>query len=118
MHVFEQAQGIDKEINSVTPDEIYIPSIKGKYLKCLKLGRTALNKTELQKTIKDAYRLQAKKHHPDLGGDSTEFMKIHTAYEELISWAEKPSFIRRFGLPDKWFYDGASNRWLQPTLAD
>ena len=61
--------------------------------------------------------MQAKKTHPDLGGDSDEFRKIHKAYGELIDWAEKPSFVKRRGLPDKWYYDGERNRWLQPTLA-
>jgi hypothetical protein len=42
-------------------------------------------------------------------------MKIHRAYEELIQWADNPSFFTRRGFPDKWFYDGDKNRWVQPT---
>ncbi|MBW2564665.1 MAG: J domain-containing protein [Deltaproteobacteria bacterium] len=92
-----------------------IPSVKGKSLINLKIGRSELNTPQLQKLIKSAYRTQAKKHHPDLGGDTAAFRKIHQAYEELISWAESPTFIERRGFPDKWFYDGNKNRWVQPT---
>mgnify|MGYP002063947042 CR=1 FL=1 len=28
---------------------------------------------------------------------------------------ENPSFTRRRGFPDKWFYDGETNRWVQPV---
>lgn len=33
--------------------------------------------------IKAAYRKQAHKHHPDKGGDATEFQKINQAYNEI-----------------------------------
>ena len=36
-----------------------------------------------QDTIKKAYRKLAMKHHPDHGGDPTEFQKINEAYETL-----------------------------------
>ena len=99
----------------VIPVEFKIPVIKKSSLTFLKLGKSQLNSPELEKIIKSAYRLQAKKHHPDLGGDSDTFRKIHQAYMDLIRWAENPSFRRRRGFPDKWFYDGHQNRWLQPA---
>jgi hypothetical protein len=99
----------------VIPVEFKIPAIKESSLTCLKLGKSQLNSPELEKIIKGAYRLQAKKHHPDLGGDTDTFRKIHQAYLDLIRWAENPSFRRRRGFPDKWFYDANQNRWLQPT---
>jgi hypothetical protein len=74
-----------------------------------------LNSPELFRVIKTAYRQQALKHHPDHGGDAASFRKIHQAYEELLTWAENPSFVRRRGFPDKWFYDSTTNRWVQPT---
>jgi hypothetical protein len=43
------------------------------------------------------------------------FLKIHKAYEELLHWAENPNFIRHRGFPDKWFFEGDKNRWVQPT---
>jgi hypothetical protein len=99
----------------VIPVEFKIPVIKKSSLTFLKLAKSQLNSPELEKIIKRAYRLQAKKYHPDLGGDSDTFRKIHQAYVDLIRWAENPSFKRRRGFPDKWFYDGHQNRWLQPT---
>lgn len=114
-HVLEKANLKNEQADSVKPLEIKIPAVKGKSLINLKIGRSELNTPQLQKLIKSAYRTQAKKHHPDLGGDTAAFRKIHQAYEELISWAESPTFVERRGFPDKWFYDGNKNRWVQPT---
>lgn len=114
-HLLEKAR-CHKILNrSVIPVEFKIPAIKKSSLTCLKLGKSHLNSPELEKIIKNAYRLQAKKHHPDLGGDADTFRKIHQAYLDLIHWAENPSFRRRRGFPDKWFYDANQNRWLQPA---
>ena len=55
------------------------------------------------------------KHHPDLGGETDTFRKIHQAYLDLVQWAENPSYMKRRGFPDKWFYDGNKNKWVQPT---
>ncbi len=114
-HVLEKANRKNLQIDSVTPMEIKIPSVKGKSLINLKIGRAELSTPKLQKLIKSAYRTQAKKHHPDIGGNTAAFRKIHRAYEELISWAESPTFVERRGFPDKWFYDGNKNKWVQPT---
>lgn len=35
--------------------------------------------------IKSAYRKQAMKHHPDKGGNVSEFQKIQTAYDDITS---------------------------------
>ena len=43
------------------------------------------------------------------------FRKIHQAYIDLVQWLENPSYIKRRGFPDKWFYDGTKNKWVQPT---
>lgn len=114
-HVLEQASRNGLAVDSVKPIEIRNPNVKGAALIHLKLDRGALHSSELQKRIKNAYRMQAKKHHPDLGGDRRSFMRIHQAYEELIRWADNPSFVTRRGFPDKWFYDGFTNRWVQPA---
>jgi hypothetical protein len=114
-HVFEKARQNEILTHCVNPMETKIPAIKGTALVYLRLGKADLDSSELQKTIKRAFRLQAKKHHPDIGGDTATFRKIHQAYEELIKWAEKPSFLKRRGFPDKWFYDGNRNKWVQPT---
>ena len=114
-HVLDKANQKNGQTNSVRPLEIKIPAVKGKSLINLKIGRSELKTPQLQKLIKSAYRAQAKKHHPDIGGNTAAFRKIHQAYEELISWAESPTFVERHGFPDKWFYDGNKNRWVQPT---
>jgi hypothetical protein len=42
------------------------------------------------------------------------FQKLHAAYEQILEWAENPTFVTRRGFPDRWFYDGRANRWVQP----
>jgi hypothetical protein len=96
------------------PSRIIIPTIQKKYLDWLAIDKTQLTSPQLHKIIKNAYRLQAKTHHPDIGGSATGFRKIHDAYKELLHWADDPVFIRRRGFPDKWFYDGANKKWVQP----
>ena len=82
----------------------------------LKFDRTDGNNDPptLARRIKRAYREQVKQHHPDLGGKPATFRKIQEAYEKLIDWARNPTFVRRSGFPDKWFYDGYTQRWVQP----
>lgn len=114
-HVLQKAMKQDQGSGSVTPLEIKIPSIKGKALVALQLGTADLNSAELQTIIKSAYRRQVRKHHPDAGGSEDAFRRIHEAYVDLIKWAKAPSFSRRNGFPDRWFYDGMKNKWVQPT---
>jgi hypothetical protein len=78
--VFEQAHRNNFMKNPVKPLEMKIPSIKSKSLIHLKLGKSELESPELQRLIKKAYRTQAKKHHPDRGGNSAAFRKIQQAY--------------------------------------
>ncbi|MFH1991870.1 MAG: J domain-containing protein [Pseudomonadota bacterium] len=113
-HIFDQAIRNGYPENHVIPFETKTPAIKETSLAHLKLGKSDLCSPDLEKKIKRAYRIQVKKYHPDLGGDTDTFRKIHQAYEELISWAECPIFFRRRGFPDKWFYDGNTNQWVQP----
>ena len=115
--VLEKATRQQAANQSVQPEVVRIPVIKGsnKALLHLKLDRTALASPELKRVIKSAYRRQARATHPDLGGDDANFRKIYAAYQSLMAWAEEPSFLKRSGFPDKWFYDGAKNRWVQPT---
>lgn len=113
-HILNQAIRNGLATGKVIPFENRIPTIKGATLTHLKLGKADLDAPHLEQKIKSAYRHQAKKHHPDLGGDTAAFRKIHQAYQDLMGWAEKPSFRRRRGFPDKWFYDGGINRWVQP----
>lgn len=114
-HVLSKAGKPLSNTTTVVPLELRIPSIKGARLIFLQLEPHHLTPAKLAARIKEAYRRQAKKHHPDLGGDSATFRKIHEAYENLMEWSKSPTFIKRTGFPDKWFYSGELNRWVQPT---
>jgi hypothetical protein len=115
LHVLEQATRNCVPPQAVKPRIVHTPNVRPASLVYLNLEKSNLDSSELRKIIRDAYRRQVKIHHPDLGGDVSMFRKIHQAYEDLIRWAENPSFIRRRGFPDKWFYEGAKGAWSQPT---
>ena len=100
---------------SVKPPIVLTPAVKPASLARLHLDKVGLNSPEQRKIIKDAYRRQVKIHHPDIGGDADMFRQVHKAYEDLTNWAKNPNFIRHRGFPDKWFYEGDRNRWVQPT---
>jgi hypothetical protein len=112
--LLNQAQQGATPVQDVMPEERCRPSIKRQSLVYLKIQPDALHSTNLDRVVKSAYREQAKYHHPDLGGDARAFRRLHDAYEALMDWAQNPSFYRRRGFPDKWFYDGGTNRWVQP----
>jgi hypothetical protein len=97
------------------PRLIKIPTVKMEYLKCLEIKKTDLGSHELDLIIKTAYRRQVKIHHPDLGGKAADFRKIHNAYKELLRWSNNPIYIPRRGFPHKWYYNGESKKWVQPT---
>jgi hypothetical protein len=115
--VFGAARDSGGSSQGVRPLEIRTPAVNGSHLLHLRLRRQDLGNKKLLQTIKTAFRNQAMKHHPDRGGDNRSFRKIFRAYEEMLCWAESPTFITRRGFPDKWFYDGRRNRWVQPTPA-
>lgn len=115
LHVLDLAVRNHVPPDFVKPPLIHTPAVPASSLVYLNLDKTSLDSPELRKIIRDAYRRQVKIHHPDRGGDAAMFRKIHQAYEDLIRWAENPHFIRHRGFPDKWFYEGRTNRWVQPT---
>lgn len=116
-HVLELARKSTESKETVAPLHQVVPSIKKESLITLKLKRSDLKSSQIQATIKRAYRRQAKKHHPDMGGDALMFRKLQEAYETLSAWAQHPTFVIHRGFPDKWFYDGRANRWNKPNPA-
>ena len=114
-YVLSRASRNCSSTRSVNPIQVKIPVVNGNSLLHLKLNRSALASVDLEKMIKSAYRREAKKHHPDLGGNAASFRKVQQAYEDLIKWSENPTFLRRRRFPDKWFYDGGKNTWIQPA---
>ncbi|MGD8703376.1 MAG: DnaJ domain-containing protein [Desulfosarcina sp.] len=112
--VLDRARKNSAPLNSVMPAVLTIPSVKSSNLVRLQLDADDLTPANLELKIKSAYRRQAMKHHPDLGGSRETFIKIHEAYETLTQWALRPTFIQRRGFPDKWLYEGATNCWTTP----
>ncbi len=113
--VLEKAESKDTGSVSIKPFEVKEPAKVSKSLTFLRLKKKDLNSPELRRKIKSAYRKQALRHHPDLGGDAAGFRRLHDAYEQIIKWSQNPIFVRRRGFPDKWFYDGSTIRWVQPA---
>ncbi len=114
-HLLQKADHNHTRLDKIKPLEIKKPALIGESIIHLQLNRTQLDDSQLPQVLKQAYRRQAKKHHPDQGGNPSMFRKIHEAYQQLSKWAENPTFVKRRGFPDKWFYDGYQNRWIQPT---
>lgn len=113
-HVLNQAEKPLSSKERVIPSALNIPSVRASSLVCLELRAIDLIPSCLGERIKKAYRRQAKKHHPDIGGSTQTFLKIQEAYEVLNQWAKHPTFTSLRGFPDKWLYEGASDRWSQP----
>jgi len=99
------------------PRLIRVPTVKPENLILMDMAKADLGSRDLIKMIKNAYRRQVKIHHPDAGGKAATFRKIHEAYKELLLWADNPTFIRRRGFADKWYYDGDNKKWVQPIPA-
>ncbi len=116
-HVFNCAEKEHLSADSMDPITTMIPAVNGKILTCLELEKSVLKSEKALQYIKSAYRRQAKRHHPDKGGDAKHFKKIHDAYRQLLAWSENPIFRKRRGFKDKWFYDGDRNRWIRPAPA-
>ena len=113
-HVLEMAERQVMSEGLTRPRLIKVPTVKLEYLVYLDMARADLGSRELSEMIKNAYRRQVKIHHPDMGGKAATFRKIHEAYKDLLQWAENPTFIRRRGFSDKWYYDGDNKKWVQP----
>jgi hypothetical protein len=114
-HVLDHARKPERPKETVIPITLAVPAVRASSLIILELRPDDLTTANLLGCIKQAYRRQAKKYHPDIGGDSQAFLKIQDAYEKLMDWSRKPTFIHRSGFPDKWLYEGANNRWIQPV---
>lgn len=113
-HVLEQADNSDKDPESLVPRTTFRPAVRSDSLIRLEIKVNELTRTNSEACIKQAFRRQAKKHHPDLGGNPQTFRKIHEAYQKLIQWAKRPTFTHRSGFPGKWLYEGGNCRWTQP----
>jgi len=114
--LLEKAHRPEVSKETVMPAVLTVPTVRASSLTTLELHSADLTPANLDDLIKRAYRRQAKKHHPDLGGKPQTFLKIQDAYEKLSLWAKHPTYTRRTGFPDKWLYQGASNHWIKPIM--
>ncbi len=113
-HVLERARRAKAPKETVMPKTLSVPSVRKASLITLKMEAADLTPSNLEQRIRHAYWRQAKKHHPDQGGNSNTFIKIREAYEVLLGWARRPTFFRQAGFPDKWLYQGETGRWIKP----
>ena len=70
--ILEKAKSKDPESAPIKPVEVHQPAKLKKSLMFLKLQKSELNSPVLQRKIKSAYRKQAMRYHPDLGGDPAD----------------------------------------------
>jgi hypothetical protein len=112
--VLDQAKKREQERKWSFPGKTTTPVHVKHSMTCLRLAKADLESSNAIGYIKSAYRKMAKLHHPDQGGDSAKFRKIHVAYERLVEWSKSPVFLKRRGFVDKWFYDGMRDKWVQP----
>ena len=99
------------------------------------LRTLGLKKGATQEEIKKAYKRLAREHHPDKGGDSNEFIKIHDAYESLSQpgGASKPPagtppeealfaalfrFEEEFGDAFKGYGEHIAKAWSNATMLE
>ena len=96
------------------------------------LRTLGLRKGATPEEIKKAYKRLAREHHPDKGGDSNEFIKIHDAYESLQGGGSTPAgtpseeqlfaalfrFEEEFGDGFKGYGERIAKAWSNATLLE
>ncbi|MEW6443965.1 MAG: J domain-containing protein [bacterium] len=84
----------------------------------LRLTPADLLSPQAKHAVKSAYRREAKRHHPDRGGNPRLFREIHAAHLDLLSWIDHPRYLTRRGVPNKWSYDRyrRARKWLPPPI--
>lgn len=114
--ILERADSVARSKENVIPQSITLPAVGLANLIRLELTVADLSdRSNIEGSIKRAFRRQARKHHPDLGGSAHAFRKTREAYEKLVEWARNPAYRLKCGLPEKWLYEGATSNWIQPA---
>ncbi|MEW6671726.1 MAG: J domain-containing protein [Thermodesulfobacteriota bacterium] len=114
IHILNKAQKGTITRNMVEPVARISGATVLKQLKTLNLSLDDVRPNGSKDKIKAAYRKEALKTHPDVGGDGEQFKIVVEAYQELIEWLKHPHFIISRGVPGKWSYDGGSFKWRAP----
>jgi hypothetical protein len=112
LHIMEKARTGLTGREQVRPLCTRSPRVNRKHLAVLALSRSQIAGSDATACIKSAFRRQALRHHPDLDGNPEVFLKVHSAYQELLEWVRDPVMTRQTGLPEKWTYNG--RRWIPP----
>lgn len=114
-HVLSRGQTHLVGQQSVEPVVHESATTVGKQLRQLKMQRKdLLHPTEAEERLKKAFRKAALAHHPDAGGDAAAFRQVYAAYQDLLTWLEKPSYQTRRGVPGQWCYVAGRSAWLTP----
>jgi len=113
-HILNKGQTGIVHKDSIRPETKTSGSTVQRQTKLLKLSLEDIIAEKSKEKIKTAYRKEALRTHPDVGGDGEEFKIISEAYQELVQWLENPSFTIRRGLAGRWSYDGLSYQWRTP----
>jgi len=114
VHILEKGQKGVVSRDLVKPVAKKSKSGIKRQLKSLKLSIGDMDSERSMEKVKTAYRREAMRTHPDVGGDGEKFKIVSESYQELIQWLKSPVFIIGRGVPNKWSYDGTSYRWRTP----
>ena len=117
-HLLDKASRRDIPVSAIVPISKSMPQLNHKEksaLRLLELSKEQIVSKESMRSIKSAYRRQAKRFHPDKGDTSNRFVEINEAHAELLNWAENPKFRSRTALPNSWCYDASRKRWVAPA---
>ncbi|MEI7590031.1 MAG: J domain-containing protein [Deltaproteobacteria bacterium] len=112
--VLGQAKICNVPLSSVRPIILQVPSIRNEYLSRLNIAKKDLYSPNIATILKNSYRIEAKKRHPDMGGSPERFKELHIAYTESKKWITNPQYTMRMGFPDKWLYSGELQKWVSP----
>jgi predicted nucleic acid-binding Zn ribbon protein len=114
IHILNKGQKGTVSSDTVKPVARISGSNIQKQLKTLKLSLNDIHSDGSREKIKTAYRKEALRTHPDVGGDGEKFKIVSESYQELIEWLKHPHYSISRGVPGKWSYDGASFKWRVP----
>ena len=116
-HILDRGQTQVLSVDLIRPRQIKQLGGMGKQMTFLKIGKEELlnlSREQVQERLKAAYRRQALKYHPDMGGSEEMFRKINKAYLDIKEWLKTPSFNIRKGVPGYWCYIAGKSNWIAP----
>lgn len=116
-HILDCGQTQVLSVDLLQPKQIKQLGGMGKQMTFLKIDKEEIfneSRDKVQEKLKSAYRRQALKYHPDMGGNEEMFRKINKAYLDMKEWLKTPSFNIRRGVPGYWCYIAGKSNWIAP----